>query len=98
MSKPSNNETRWYYRRILYLQVPLLHLSNTRRWQRPWWRDLTVMLVRDAGSITSAISDALMTTPGRAWDLCRLGTTAKCPGMNRCLWLYGSSAAGMPLT
>eukprot|EP00971_Amphidinium_carterae_P124572 2467756-Amphidinium_carterae.1 len=39
-----------------------------------------------------------MITHGRAWDSCRLGTTAMCPGMNRYLWLYGSSAAGMPLT
>eukprot|EP00971_Amphidinium_carterae_P013156 259559-Amphidinium_carterae.1 len=39
-----------------------------------------------------------MITHGRAWDSCRLGTTAMCLGMNRYLWLYGSNAAGMPLT
>eukprot|EP00971_Amphidinium_carterae_P349851 6491260-Amphidinium_carterae.1 len=40
MLKPSNNETRCYYRRTLSPQDLLLHLSSTRRWQRPWWRDL----------------------------------------------------------
>eukprot|EP00971_Amphidinium_carterae_P030099 591650-Amphidinium_carterae.1 len=79
-------------------QARLLRLSSSRRWQSPWSSDPTDTLGNGAGSTTKLAFDVQTTTHGRAWDLCRPGTTVECPGMSRYPSSNGKRGVGMPST
>eukprot|EP00971_Amphidinium_carterae_P292228 5801023-Amphidinium_carterae.1 len=90
MSKRWSSENRWCSRTTWCPPAHLLHLRCSHRWQRPWWSAPIVMHENGDGYTTSMGCAARMIIPGRAWNLCRPGTTLTYLGMNRYPWSNGN--------